>query len=213
MPIMSTQHWLDYYSNGLYAVSPVTVSLPMLEDTFFLSSTATTNYATNTSLYVGEDNAATSTGRSWVKPDFSTIPAGATFLSAALNLTPILDRITNARTMRVHRCLRDVVVAQATWNIWKTSNNWATAGASNSSSDYDGAVELGNVALSATPTLNVPIPVTLSASELQKLFDGTYVNNGIILFVDTQTNDQVRFASTDHATAGYRPTIDLTYIR
>jgi hypothetical protein len=63
----------------------------------------------------------------------------------------------------------------------------------------------------AAPTLNTPIEMTLSASELQKLFDGTYTNNGIILFVETQSADMVVYASKDNATAAYRPVIEIVY--
>jgi hypothetical protein len=188
-----------------------TIDLPMSADTILDSATPTTNYDTRTTLEVGEHNAAVDTFRAWIKPDFSSVPAGAVFSSAILKLTPVGDFSDNARTMSAHRCLRDVVSTQATWNIWKTSNNWGTAGCSNSTNDYDGAVAIGTLSVPASPTLNTALEMTLSAAELQKLFDGTYTNNGIILFVDTQTNDLIQYASRENATVAYRPIITLTY--
>jgi uncharacterized glyoxalase superfamily protein PhnB len=196
----------------LLATLQTTIDIPLSADTFFDSSVPTTNFDTNTQLIVGENNAAVQTIRQWIKPDFSSVPTGVLFISAVLKLTPIQDISSNARTMYAHRCLRDVVSSQATWNIWKTSNNWGTAGASNSTTDYEGAVVMGSMPQPASPTLNVALEMTLDASELQKLFDGTYVNNGIILFVDTQLNDMIIYASRDHATAAYRPVITLTYV-
>lgn len=188
-----------------------TIELTMSADLYLDSASPTTNTNSETTMYVGEQAGGADTTRMWIKPDFTGVPAGATFTGAVLHLTPIVDLSSNARTMSAHRCLRDVVESQATWNIWKTSNNWATAGCSNSTSDYDGAVALGTMTQPASPTLNTALDMTLTASELQKLFDGTYTNNGIILFVDTQTDDMIGYASTNHATSAYRPTITLTY--
>lgn len=191
----------------------VTRDIPMSADTLLVSNAATTNFDTNGTLYVGEHNAAVQIVRSWIKPDFSSIPENALFYSAVLKMTPIDDLSNSARTMSAHRCLRDVVSNQATWNIWKTGNNWGTAGCSNSTTDYDGSVAIGTATQPASPTLNSALSFTmnLNAAELRKLYDGTYVNNGIILFVDTQSNDSIGYASTDHATAGYRPVITLSY--
>ena len=49
-------------------------------------------------------------------------------------------------------------------------------------------------------------------SEFQKLYDGTYTNNGVVLFMDTQTDDLTLYASQDNATAAYRPYFTVTYI-
>ena len=188
-----------------------TIDIQMSADTWWESVGTTTNYDTNTGLRIGERNDAAEIWRAWIKPDFTGVPAGATFSSAILKLTPITDLSDNARTMSAHRCLRDVVSNQATWTIWKTSNNWGTAGASNSTTDYDGATALGTLSVPASPTLNTALEMTLNAAEFQKLFDGTYTNNGIVLFVATQSNDGIIYASTDHATSAYRPVITLTY--
>lgn len=189
-----------------------TIDLTMSDDIFFLNTNPTTNY-NNTTLGVGESDAAAEIRRSWIKPDFSPLPPNLTFLSAILKLTPIADYSNSVRTLSAHRCLRDVVSNQATWNIWKTGNNWGTAGCSNPTTDYDGAVAIGTMTQPASPTLNVALEMTLNAAEFQKLYDGTYTNNGIVLFVDTQNADQIRYASTDNLTSAYRPIISLVYKR
>jgi hypothetical protein len=173
---------------------------------------ATKNYNDSDTFYVGEQTNGTNYGnRSLIKPDFSGIAAGQTFSSAILKLTPIVDLTSNARTMYACRCLRNVVYAQTTWNIFSTGNDWGTAGCSNNTTDYDGSVVIGSVAVSAAPTLNTQIEMTLDAAELQKLYDGTYTNNGLVLFVDTQLNDAIGYATHLHATAAYRPVITIEY--
>jgi hypothetical protein len=51
---------------------------------------------------------------------------------------------------RVHQLLRtDWVEGQATWNIYKTSNNWSTAGAAGAGTDYSSTV-IDEVAVPST---------------------------------------------------------------
>ena len=189
-----------------------TIDIPMISDTTWNGGALDTNYDANVYLRIGKDsNTGGAIWRGWIKPDFSSIPAGSTFNSAILKPTPVYDASDNTRTMRAHRCLRDVVSNQATWQIWKTANSWGTVGCSNSSTDYDGAVEMGNMSVSATQTLNVQMSMTLVHAELQKLFDGTYTNNGIALFMDTQVNDCMMFASQEYETTAYRPIITIDY--
>jgi hypothetical protein len=195
-----------------FAIRPAGLACITAEaETYLRSDAATTNNEGNTNLDIGERNDGASINRGWLKPSFTNLPVGVLFSAAAMKLTPTLDLSSNARTMTAARCLRDVVVAQATWNIWKTSNNWGTAGASGAGTDYDNAVSEGTMAIAASPTLNTMLPMTLTAAEFQKLFDGTYTNNGMILFVDTQTNDAIRYAAIEHATPEYRPRFVIQY--
>jgi len=189
----------------------VSVDIPMLQDTYLDFGAPTSNFDTSTQLNIGSSPAGTNPYRTWIKPDFSSIPSGIVFQSAIFYITPIGDASSNARTMDARRCLRVVVSNQATWNVFSTGNNWGTAGCSNSTTDYDGAVAIGTMTQPASPTLNVPLQMTMTASELQKLYDGTYANNGIILFVDVQNADGIPYASTDNATSAYRPFITVTY--
>ena len=189
-----------------------TVDIPLSADVWMESSDPTTNKSAGTHrIRIGERNDAAEIWRTWIKPDFSSIPAGQTFISATLNIMPQADVSSNARTLSVARCLRAVVAAQITWNVYSTGNNWGTAGGSNSSTDYDGATLVGTGTQPASPTLDVMLNYTLTASELQKLYDGTYTNNGLILFVATQTDDAILHYSTENATPSKRPTITITY--
>ena len=176
--------------------SPASITVLPSADTFLYSLNPTTNYDTSTLLQVGGAKGYIS--RTWAKPDFSSISAGVTFISAYMSIFPTVEESSNARTMYAHRCLRDVVSNQATWNIWKTSNNWGTAGCSNATTDYDGAVVLGSMSVSASPTLGDELRMNLDATQFQKLYDGTLVNNGIVLFVDTQVSDVIEYGSREY---------------
>jgi len=195
-----------------FAIRPAGIAcIAPSADLYMRSDTATTNYDSAVNMDIGENNAAVSTNRAWTKPAFTNIPTGATFSTAYFRLTPYTDVSSNARTLYAHRCLRDVVSTQTTWNIWKTSNNWGTAGGSNATTDYEGGTVLGSVAVPANPTLNTALEMSLTASEFQKFYDGTYTNNGIILFVDTQTNDMVRYAPIEGVTPTYHPRFVIQY--
>lgn len=189
------------------------VDVTMTSDTQMLSNNATTNYDTTNNFQIGEHNALSAICRSLIKPNWSVIPAGQLITAATLKMTPISDASSNARTMYAHRVLRTVNFSQATWNVYSTGNNWGTAGCSNNTTDYDGAVVIGSASQPASPTLNSALSFTMALDpvEVQKFYDGTYVNNGIVLFVDTQVDDDIGYASTDHATSGYRPIVTVTY--
>ena len=156
-------------------------------------------------------NGAGTLGRAWMKPNFTIIPTGSTFITAILNLVVRQGSLAlNARTLSVYRCLRAVSNSLISWNKFSASS-WGTAGAGNSTTDYDGGVLMGSVTVDATPADGSIVQVELDAAELQKLYDGTYTNNGLILFVDTETNDRVVYWSTDTSTASDRPSITIAY--
>lgn len=188
-----------------------TVDIPISEATSFKSTATTTNYSTDDTFQVGENNAFTYIMRGWIKPNFTSIPAGSTFVSSTLKIVPAVDRTSNARTMYIHRCLQNIVAGQATWDIFSTGNNWGTGGASNSVTDYDGAVVIGSYLAPASPVIGEQISIPLDQTELQKLYDGTYTNNGLVLFMATQTNDLTTYRSPYATTEAYRPYITIEY--
>ena len=186
----------------------VSVDIPMSADNTMIQTAPTVNFSAETTINVGA--AVADIRRAWLKPNFSSLPSNIVFNSALLKLTVTGDSSNNARTMYAHRCLPAAVNNQQTWNVYSTGNNWTTGGASSSGNDYE-ATEIGHVSVPASPPLNTQLTMTLTASELQKLYDGTYTNNGIVLFVDTQNDDAIAYASIDHATSAYRPIITIGY--
>ena len=188
------------------------IDLTMTSDTQLVSDHPTTNYENGVSLGVGESNLIIRIVRSILVPDFSSV-AGYVITAATLKLTPSIDFTDNARTMYAHRILRSVVTTQATWDIYSTGNNWGTAGCKDSTNDYDGAVVLGSATQPSNPSIGSAgsFTMALDATEMQKFNDGTYTNNGIILFVDTEDADLTFYDSKESTTPNYRPIITVTY--
>jgi len=198
---------------------PKTIELDIDSTAQLADSTPETNFADGTTFGVGEYNAGTSIVRTWIKPTFKRLPSsGIKFLTAKLRLVPVIDQSSNSRNLVAYRCLRTVVHNEATWNTYDSDifHTWGSGGASNSSTDYDGANQLGSLSIDANPVIGAPLELeftTAGVAELQKLYDGTYTNNGILIFMETQVNDQVYFAGVNNITPGYKPVIIITYYR
>ena len=108
-----------------------TVTLSASSDSLLHSANTTTNYETSTSL-----DSATGTGDdAWVfKFDLSSIPAGSTIKSAVIRIYESLRG--SGGTFIFYRLVRDWTESGVTYNTYDGSNNWGTAGALNSSTDY-----------------------------------------------------------------------------
>lgn len=179
-------------------------------DTLINSAAATTNYGTNDEIFIGENNTSTAIYRGLIKFDFTGFPAYTSIKAARLGLYANLSRSSNARTYQIYRCLRDWVETQATWNIWKTANNWSTAGGQ-SGADYE-ATGIGSAPFSAVEALSEfkEIPFT-NLTALTEMISGTFTNNGFFLIADTQNNDAYTFASSDAASQATHPYLIVEY--
>lgn len=187
-----------------------TANISITVDTFIDNVSTTTNFDGNDNLDVGEQAGGALVRRSLLKPDFSSIPAGMIFDSATLK---IWDRGTNLssnnRTMKVYRLLRSWTVNQATWNKADSGTNWGTAGASNTSSDRE-ATDIGSISMPATEVAGEN-DITLTASKVQEMYDGTITNNGFLLQMDTETDDMHRFNASEWSTSSERPVLSIEY--
>ena len=183
-------------------------------DTFLKNTAATTNYGPNAGMDIGEKY-LTNTGRALIKFDFTKgtnpIPAYSRIISATLYITPVTDNSSNARVLSVYRSLRAWTEAGATWNKYDGTSDWGTAGAANTTTDREAAA-MGTANISASQTLNVGVPITLNVSKVQDWINGTFANNGMVLQVATESEDQFVYASSDHGTAAYRPKIVIDFI-
>jgi hypothetical protein len=127
--------------------SPQTIQ-PSTADNYIYKNAATTNYGTQT--YMELYNAAATLRYGLCSFDFHTVvPAGATITVATLSL--YLYATGGVRTIGVYRLLRaDWNETQSTWNIFKTNNNWTTAGALSDGNDFTST----DAATSASPATN-----------------------------------------------------------
>jgi len=176
-------------------------------DTRIISDAADTNYATATTLDVGEFISATSTRRSLIKFDLTSY-LGNSVCDATLRLYDTgTDYTDNARTMNVYRSIRAWVEAQATWNVYSTGNSWGTAGSGNSSTDYDNNL-VGSVSM-PNPAVEGYVEITLDPKYINEWLDGTLTNNGFLLIMTTESDDAHSFNSND--AASNKPELVLTF--
>jgi hypothetical protein len=182
-------------------------------DTELRGSTATTNYSTAASIGIGEFNGGTSVRRGLIKFDLSSIPAKSRIVTATLTLTMANpnDFSDNARTLSAYRQLRAWVLAQTTWNIYKTGSNWGTAGGFGAADCEQ--TDIGNVAIGASEAVSSTHAIVLTPAKVQEWVSGALTNNGLLLKVDTETDDLYNYHSSDSLTAGARPKLVVVYQR
>lgn len=170
-------------------------------DTSLKQASATTNFGSQTTLYVdGDDGSGVdlSTLISW---SLSGIPAGSVVQSASISV-----RITNAtaNTYEIYAVSRAWAESQATWQNATSASAWATAGAMGGT---DRGAVIGTITGSTgnkTVTLN-----GAGVSLVQSWVDGG-TNAGVIIANATNT-DGLDLASSEHATLAYRPKLTITY--
>lgn len=179
-------------------------------DNWMDSGAATTNNGSSNVLAVGEQNGATRTHRALIKYDLSSIPASANVTSATLTLTVAANNSVNARTIHMYRVLRAWVGSESTWNIYSTGNNWGTAGCSNTTSDRESA-SAGSGTQPSGPSAGTQVVITLDNDKLKEMIAGSFANNGWLLQVETETNDQVNYDSVESSTAEERPLLTINY--
>jgi hypothetical protein len=98
----------------------------------------TTNYGSSAELLLQGVNTVVS--RCLVNMSLSGLPSGATVNTATFSgyYYDYGSFDPNGRAITLYKVRRaDWVEAEVTWNIYKTSNNWGTAGCANTSSDID----------------------------------------------------------------------------
>jgi hypothetical protein len=103
-------------------------------DTNVRLSALTTNYGSDTELYIGVTNGPTKVYRSLLAFQLAGVPAGAVITDCRLTLN-IIQR-TNPTAGRVRRLCAEHWLdgdgqgeAQATWSSWRTGQPWGSAGA------------------------------------------------------------------------------------
>ena len=180
------------------------------DDTFVITNDPTANRGTETTMGVGELNTITdATRRGLIKFDLSSIPANANITSATLSLWVALNRSSDASDYRIYRLLKDWVELEATWDIYSTGNNWATAGLGSGTDYASASIATTNIGASVSP--GSEIQWSLDPTVVKQMIDGTYSNYGWMIKADTELNDGYNFYTSEHTTAGERPKLVIQY--
>ncbi len=139
----------------------------------------------------------TSRDRSLLKFDFTALPVGATFNSAALTLhaTDTYGGNPNGETMSVYRLTQAWTEMGVTWLTHDGANAWAAPGG-----DYAGAAYAGST---ANPGSGQPISWDVTTLA-QEWLNSTFVNDGLII-INSGTVNGLHFASKENGTVSYRP--------
>lgn len=177
----------------------------------WLSSTSPkqTNY-NSTQILVGEPNRGTTYQRGLIAFNSELIPAGATITSATLSLYLESEKSSNNRTLRAYRMLSYWDVYGASWSNKFGTSAWTTAGGF-SPTDCE-QTDIGNIALSSSEAKGWKV-ITLTASKIQEWVDSIAPNRGLLLKMDTESNDGYVFSSSqsDTSVANHRPKFTIGY--
>lgn len=172
----------------------------------YIRESSDSNYGSITNLRVGKTLAGVKFN-SLLKFDLSSIPPTDTIINATLQLyVDSSDGIDN-RTIGVYRVKmydsNDWVESEVTWANKSSTNLWLTVGG-----DYAAEAIDSLVIENATGNYyNFTITDLIS-----DWLDGTYDNYGIILRAPSAQNGQyTSFASSDHGTEAYRPSLVIEH--
>jgi len=146
--------------------------------------------------------------RSLIKFDLSLIPANQIIDSVTLSLYTSATYVA-LPPIKLYRLLRDWVETQATWNIYASGASWQIAGASGTNDIYD--TEIGYISGSSLhPSAGQENLISLSATEFQKIYDGTYSNYGFLLKSTLESNAaKIFFRTREYSGTSYRPKLTI----
>jgi len=182
----------------LKAQNPPEQSIVLIsdQDAYIKSTTPTTNYGSDPSLHAMSwtDHGNQVIIRSLVHFDLNSIPEYSTIVSATFTLFGIGHQIVDQSDLKLN---------VITGNWLESSVNWTNQPATTVRDQI--IVDFGGG--SQTQDLIVDL-----AQILQKWVNGEVVNNGIQLSLATETGYiDYAFGSSEFATEGYRPQLDIIY--
>ena len=134
--------------------------------------------------------------------DLTTIPSNATITTATLTLYQ--QGSTTSISNDIHRLVRDWVEGQATYNEAETGTNWGTAGAANTTTDYNSSL----IDTLTTPGDDLPATATVTAT-VQNWIDGTNPNYGFR--ISSSDSTPATWHSREGATKALWPHLEVYY--
>ncbi len=113
-------------------------------------------------------------------------------------------------TISCYRALRAWVESEVTWNVYSSGNNWGTAGALNSSTDYENTVLDTITTETATDETYQDLDSAAIADLVEGWINGTITNDGIICH-RTAGGTTFHVFQSSEGTNGQRPILEVTY--
>jgi hypothetical protein len=113
--------------------------------------------------------------------------------------------------MSLYRILKAWVEGEVTWNRASTATAWGTVGCANTTNDRE-STAIASVLLVATGSPSTTT-ITFDAAGLallKQMWDGTFTNNGFLVQLSNENNDQTNFYSSNNATPENRPKMVIT---
>ena len=205
-----------------YMIDPTTTLQPGSGgfDAYFNDDDVNTNSGGSTNMHVGDvSTAGSSAYRSIIKFDVSSINSGDIVSDATLSIWEYAAEDGNSVgswAVDLQKVRRDWVEGEITWNDWKTSTAWTTAGAADTTNDIYAAVS-ATVTLDGTAAVAfVPWDGNTLDQDVQDFVDGSKSNYGWRVTApsaESQGTAKVRnsFRSSDHGTASERPKLVVVH--
>ena len=146
--------------------------------------------------------------------DISSIPANATV--TAVKLDVVSTGNYSGTTHYLYDLLRtDWVELESTWTIYKTSNNWTTAGCRSDGNDMTGTFGTGTGDIAVLTAASFVTDGTYTFSTNSGFVANIQANLGgsvnFVMHETTNNNVFVQYKSFDHVTAGHRPLLTVDY--
>lgn len=167
--------------------------------------------AGSSTISIGETNIDSNILRSLfsIPGAISSISDSSIVISASLFLKISIDYSSNARTFRVFRAKRNVVISEATWNSYSTGNLWQTAGGFGANDCEQ--TDIGSVSMTASETVGTWKEFVLTPSAIQDIIRGIWDTPYLLIKADTESNDRYDFYGSGSATSENRPYIVIEY--
>ena len=125
-----------------------------------------------------------------------------------MTLTIVSDEATNLSNFCLYTVKQNWLENQATWNAYSTGNNWQTAGAGGAN-DID-TTAIACLSFGRDDPYGTQKVWSLPTSVLQAMLDGSAPNYGFLIR-SGEGEDKYQFASSDNATASFRPKLVVEY--
>lgn len=194
---------IGFYTNSIGGVVEYQTGL----DSYLSKLSPDTNYVSASSGYLGRGAIANDLSRILLQFDLSTIPSTAMIGEAVLRLR-CAGANTATITLAIHRILRNLTYAQATWNVYSTGNAWPTAGMESGTDYY--ALEEFQQDLNFVAESYYDFDVT---EMVQQWVSGVVPNYGMLLRArDDVGATKCSFYLLNHATVDHKPSLRIRLI-